>query len=275
MAGLASYVRGGALSDEGIARACDALSEFRQILELLNIYEASVFATASLRNVSNTREALEAIEAATGYDIEILSGEEEALLGYMGAMEELSISEGVFTDVGGASTEVVIFKDGIAQKSKSFAVGSLSLYRNCVKEILPDKGSRIRIESMLKKEIDGEAAFGRGRFSPMIGVGGTSRAVLRMAKKFFDLPDNSNSMTAQQLDILYKTLCREDRKAIDLILWTGAERIHTLVPGMMILRHVLNRFGSDALVVSKYGLREGYLCQKLLRKDINTRKTES
>lgn len=275
MAGLAGYVKGGALSAEGIACACGALLEFRRILELLNIYEAAVFATASLRNVSNTQEALESIEAATGFDIELLSGEEEAQLGYIGAMQELSISGGVFTDIGGASTEVVIFKEGVIQKSDSFSVGSLNLYRNCVKKILPGGASRARIEAMLKKEIDEKTEFDQGKYSPMIGVGGTSRAVLKLAKKFFDFPENSNRITAKQLDLLFSMLCRGDRKAVDLILWTGAERIHTLVPGIMILRHLLKHFESDELIVSKYGLREGYLCQKILKKDINTLKTES
>ena len=183
MAGLAGYVENGALSKEGIACACETLLEFRHTLELLNIHEAAVFATASLRNISNTREALEKIEAATGFPIEMLSGEEEATLGYLGAMQELELSDGVFTDIGGASTEIVVFKDGCAQDSISFAVGSLSLYRNHVKKILPGNEAKNRIEAVLKEEIDAKSHFSQGKHSPLIGVGGTSRAVLRLAKK--------------------------------------------------------------------------------------------
>lgn len=273
MAGLAGYVENGALSKEGIACACEALLEFRHTLELLNIHEAAVFATASLRNISNTREALEKIEAATGFSIEMLSGEEEATLGYLGAMQELELSDGVFTDIGGASTEIVVFKDGCAQDSISFAVGSLSLYRNHVKKILPGNEAKNRIEAVLKEEIDAKSHFSQGKHSPLIGVGGTSRAVLRLAKKTFDLPEDCNSITAAQLERLTSMLCRGDRRAIDLILWAGAERIHTLVPGIMILRHVLEHFKADELIVSKYGVREGYLCQKLLKKNTDTLKT--
>ena len=46
------------------------------------------------------------IQRGTGFAIEVLSGEEEARLGYAGAMEELALSEGLFVDIGGASTEV-------------------------------------------------------------------------------------------------------------------------------------------------------------------------
>lgn len=275
MAGLAGYVKDGALSAEGIACACDALLKFRRILEFLNMHEAAVFATASLRNVVNTKEALTQLEAETGFDIELLSGEEEALLGYMGAMRDLDVSGGVFTDIGGASTEIVIFDKGIAQNVASFSLGALSLYRSCVKRILPNSDSRERIEAMLEEEFDGKANFPRGKQSPMIAVGGTSRAVRKLAKRYFGFPEEHYYITEQQLDLLFNILCLGDRKAIDLILWAGAERIHTLVPGIMILRHIMKYFESDELIVSEYGVREGYLCQRLIKNNTSILKTES
>ena len=72
MAGLAGYVENGALSPEGIRCACDALFEFRQTLDTLNICKAAVFATASLRNISNTEEALSEIESATGFMVQLM-----------------------------------------------------------------------------------------------------------------------------------------------------------------------------------------------------------
>ena len=53
------------------------------------------------------------------------------------------------------------------------------------------------------------------------------------------------------------------------------DRIHTLVPGMLILRHIAARLDAEELVVSKYGVREGYLCQKLLTSNTITPRTES
>lgn len=67
MAGLAGYVEDGRLSAEGIECACAGLLSFRTILQTLNIEDARVFATASLRNITNTAQALAVIQAATGY----------------------------------------------------------------------------------------------------------------------------------------------------------------------------------------------------------------
>ena len=54
-----------------------------------------------------------------------------------------------------------------------------------------------------------------------------------------------------------------EREAAGLILKTAPDRIHTLVPGLMVLVHIIKAFDADELVVSRYGVREGYLCQML------------
>ena len=275
MAGLAGYVEDGVLSSEGIKCACDALLEFRHTVETLGISKIAVFATASLRNISNTEEALPKIESATGFTVEVISGEEEAQLGYIGAMQELHISDGAFVDVGGASTEVVIFEGGKAQTTASFGLGSLNLYRRCVKKILPGSGSLKRITAALQADIDEKKILPQEKHSPLICVGGTARAVLKLAVKYFDLPENCCSITASQLEKLCNLLCQGDRRAVDLILRTEADRIHTIVPGLMILKHIFSHFNANELIVSKYGVREGYLCQKILTEKTITPRIEN
>ena len=273
MAGLAGYVEKGCLSQEGIACAIAALGEFRQTLEMLGIDHTAVFATASLRNIRNTAEALLSIEAASGLSIEVLSGEEEAALGYWGAMQELRLSDGVFVDVGGASTEVVSFKDGAIRESRSFCVGSLSLYKSCVKKILPGDGAQKRIRQAIAAEMKGRLP--QGTPTQVLGVGGTCRAVLKLARQYFGLPQEIQSITREQLEALCALLCQGGREAAELILRTEAERIHTLVPGILILRHIMAHYEAKELIVCKYGVREGYLCQKILRETTTTPKTGS
>lgn len=272
MVGLAGYVSRKKLQPQGIECAVDALLDFRRTLTTLRINQVAVFATASLRNVSNTKEAVERIEAVTGFNVEVISGEEEARLGYAGAMQELLITDGAFIDIGGASTEVVLFKKGKAEEAASFGVGSLSLYRRCVKKIMPGKAGMSRIETILGEEIDQKHMIRQEKRTPIIGVGGTARAVLKISKKYFGLQENSVSVTAAQVRELLEVLSRGDRKAIDLILRNDADRIHTIVPGMMILVHIMDYLESEELIVSRYGVREGYLCQRILTNDISTRR---
>lgn len=272
MAGLAGYVEDGKLSAEGVECACEGLLTFRGILQTLAIDRINVFATASLRNISNTEQALSVIRAATGYSVEVVSGEDEALFGYAGAMQELHLTGGAFLDIGGASTEIVTFEDGKPVDFASFPIGSLSLYRHCVKKILPGDGSLKRLRQEISKTID----VSEGALAPrplLVGVGGTARAVLKLARHYYGISDDCRSMTAEQQDGLCKFLCSGKKEASDLILRLEAERIHTLVPGLLILQHVFHLFLAEQFVVSKYGVREGFLCQRILKNNTDTPRT--
>lgn len=267
MAGLAGYVEDGRLTAEGIECACAGLLTFRSILQTLEIEHICVFATASLRNISNTEQALSVIHAATGYSVEVLSGEEEALLGYAGAMQELHLSSGTFLDIGGASTEFVAFDKGTATNFASFPIGSLSLYRHCVKKILPGSGSLKRLQKEIATIID----VNESDLTPrplLVGVGGTARAALKLARQYYKISEDCHSITAEQLDGLCTFLCSGKKAASDLILRLEADRIHTIVPGILILQHVFHLFRAQQLVISRYGVREGYLCQRILKSNI-------
>src|SRR5699024_6882114 len=85
MAGLAGYIKDGVLSDRGILVACQVLSGFKALLENFDIRDIHVFATASLRNIVNTEDALDTIRAVTGVTVEVVSGSDEATLSFLGA----------------------------------------------------------------------------------------------------------------------------------------------------------------------------------------------
>lgn len=278
MAGLAAYVKDGILSAEGIECAYTGLLNFKEMLESLDIEHVAVFATASLRNIENTEEALSAVKAATGYSVEIVGGKEEAMLGCTGAMQDVHFTGGAFIDIGGASTEIVSFENGHPIAWDSFQVGSLSLYVECVKKILPGEGSLKRMHKVITNTIHKKGSFTFDKRSPLVCVGGTARAVLKIAKKLYNLPVDCRTVSKEQLkDICYR-LYRGDRTAADLVLKIEPDRIHTIVPGLMIMEHVFRLFDSDEIVVSKYGVREGYLCQKILqvnKTDMHIPKIES
>lgn len=272
MAGLAGCVENGRLSAEGIESACSGLLTFRSILQTLEIDSVHVFATASLRNVSNTQQALSVIRAATGYAVEVISGEEEAQLGYAGAMQELQMTSGGFLDIGGASTEIATFEGGAATDFASFPIGSLNLYRRCVKKILPGRSSLKRLRQVIAETLDTR----EGALAPrplIVGVGGTARACLKLARHYYKSSEDCRSITDKQLDGLCEFLCSGKKDAIDMILRMEAERIHTLIPGLLILQHTFHLFHAQQLIVSKYGVREGYLCKKILNSSTDTPKT--
>ena len=263
MAGLAGYVEHGRLTQDGIDCACQSLREFQNTLDLLQIDRLAVFATASLRNITNTAQAVEQIQQTTGIAVEVLTGEAEAECGFYGAACDVEVDDGLFADIGGASAELALFTGRQLQEAVSVPVGSLKLYRDCVKKILPGKESRRRIEETIQVAFSSDVLKAIPCRDHMVCVGGTARAALRLCRKLFGLPENQRTFTREQLDSLAKQLCKSDKDAADLILRYEPERIHTLVPGIMILQYLADRFDVEEITVSHYGVREGYLRRKI------------
>lgn len=99
----------------------------------------------------------------------------------------------------------------------------------------------------------------------LVCTGGTARAVFKLAKHLGFVPENADSMTKEVFDDVGKLLLKDKKKAADIILKVSPERIHTMIPGYMILRHIQRQFGSDVMTAAEYGVREGYLCRKILK----------
>lgn len=265
IAGLAGYVEQGSLSKGGIDRAVSALGHFRDVIDNLSIENVCVFATASLRNINNTEEAVEEISARSGFEIDVISGEEEALLGYQGSMRECHMDSGVFVDVGGASTEAVIFADGAMISSKSYEVGSLKLYKECVSKLVPGKEGIARIREAVNGAFGKKSFRGKGMPDSMICIGGTARAIMKTACYLYDLPADTREITKSQFYEVGRKLLSSQEEAAALILRIAPERIHTMIPGYLILREIADRIEPEIFAVGRCGVREGYLCRKILK----------
>lgn len=97
-AGLAGYVdKKNCLTREGIVRLISVLREFAGVMSLLPDCPVYPFATASLRNIANTSQVLETVWRETGLGIQVLSGQEEALLDYRGAIRRAAMDTGCWS----------------------------------------------------------------------------------------------------------------------------------------------------------------------------------
>ena len=85
-AGLVNYITEGEMSEEGIGVLIDVLQQFCSSLEEISVNSINAFATASLRNVANSEQVLARVFHAVGLKVELLSGEEEAILSFSGAV---------------------------------------------------------------------------------------------------------------------------------------------------------------------------------------------
>ena len=264
MAGLAGYVQGGVLSDSGILVACRTLSSYRALLDNFQVSKMHVFATASLRNISNTGEAVETIRDVTGIPVEVLSGDEEAALSFKGAVLPGGVSTGLLADIGGGSFELVSYEDMSITSACSLPVGSLSLYTRFVNGLFPTPEERKAMRAYVEEQLDRARTAGV-RCSRLCGVGGTIRALNKLSVDVFHKPPESRSMTAEELRELYKLLKKDGRDTLRQILHAAPDRVHTLVPGLVILNTVIKAYGVEQVTASASGVREGYLMDRVMK----------
>lgn len=267
MAGLAGYVSEGVLSPEGIRVACRILLKFRLLLENLGTSEFYAFATASLRNITNTEEALDAIRAETGVALEVLSGAEEAALSFRGALSTAPQPEGtgLLADIGGGSTELVAYGNGVIRAGRSLPLGSLSLYTQMVSGLFPSPEEAKRIRQRARQELHRAGCDDGTVFPHLLGVGGTIRAVGKLCD---DLNGGTQGrlLTAEEIQTLYRLLKKGDKSTLRQILRSTPDRVHTILPGLIILNTVIKTHGVETVTVSTQGVREGYLLRRVMKK---------
>lgn len=265
VAGLAGYVtQDGRMSREGIGRAVEVLSRFRSILDSLGLGEPSVFATASLRNICNTEEAVEAIRRATGFSVQVLSGEKEAVLDYIGATYLLPVEEGLILDIGGGSSELVFFEKGGIRRAVSIPVGSLNMFNKCVGHLLPTEPERRKIEQIVEKALS-KLDLPPAVCPVLCGVGGSIRATGKLVNARKKLPSANRTVYLSTVERILEDFRDEEKETLRKILKVAPERLHTLLPGMTILRSVAKTFGCNTMVISDYGVREGFLIAEILK----------
>lgn len=268
MAGLAGYVEDNKITQEGIDTACKALANFKSIVDNFNIENLLVFATASLRNVENTDEAVSQICKKTGINVEIISGEEEARLDFEGATHNIiDMNSGLLVDIGGGSTELVSYENKEIINAVSIHLGSLKLYKKCVENIIPTKSESEKLQKTSVKELEKVNEIKKQKYSVICGVGGTIRAVLKLNNFIFKAHETNRTITVLNLQKILEVLRKGETEGVNTILKVCPDRIHTIIPGITLLYNIAKFYDCDMITVSSYGVREGYLYDRVINKN--------
>ena len=143
---------------------------------------------------------------------------------------KLNSENGIIADIGGGSSEIVIFKNNKIVENTSLPIGSLNLYSNYVKGILP-----------LKKEIKAIKAE-------------INRQLSVIQNKEFSI---------EQLDNLIDCSKTDRNDLANLILKVKPERIHTAIPGMLIARAIMKKWKISDVLTDRISVRDGYLLRKI------------
>lgn len=101
----------------------------------------------------------------------------------------LNLQDGLLVDIGGGSTELVLYEEGKIQNTMSLPIGSFSLHKKYADDFLPSKREMKRIEKRVLKELNKIEEINIPVNTKIIcGVGGTVRATCKLKNDIYDLP---------------------------------------------------------------------------------------
>ena len=257
-ANLAGHIEDNCLTDEGIDVCCEALVYHRKKATEFDA-EFHVFATAAIRNAKNCDIIVKKIKEKTDIDMEILSGSDEGELSFLGAYEDFGVKCGVMADVGGGSSEVIVFDDGKIISVQSVPIGSLKAYKNFVKGEIPTKVEAENIKEEIIKYLDQNPDFKNVSTDCLCLVGGGVRAANKLSTAVL----NSENLSVKGVDIMLDSFCG-DESSLFIFEKLVPKRKLTITPGLAIYSAIGNYFGADKIHISDKGIKEGYVKKYLL-----------
>ena len=268
LVGLAGYVRDGVMQPEGIARAAKVLQGFQKFLQTFRITQVVAFTTAALRNAKNSKEAVSELEQRTGLHIRVISGEEEAAYDFVGATHDLVADDGLIFDIGGGSTEVVAYRGRQIAAKVSIPLGSLGLRTGCVQDVLPTRAECLVMEKRAEKAVAQLADFPSGDVADVVGIGGTFKGAQARYNTVYNQPMTNQRMAMRELRALIPEFQSDagisEQMTIQLMK-AVPERMHTILPGLIIADALARRFHTQNIIYSDSGVREGFIYTEILK----------
>jgi exopolyphosphatase/guanosine-5'-triphosphate,3'-diphosphate pyrophosphatase len=250
-----------------IERAIAALSSFQRTLTQHFVAHLSVVGTSAIRDAVNQKSFLLSVRELVGFDVEVLSGEEEARLTFLGANQILQNREGpmLMVDIGGGSTELIVAEGEVPHFMTSLPLGVVHLTEKYLRHDPPLLEECHAMQSEIARIIsDAVPSFpsGKGLFA---GTAGTLTTLAAIAQKMarYDVERINRyillkEMIEEILKMILKTPIKDRLKIIGLE--PGREEI--IVAGTFILLAIMEVCHYDLVTVSDYGLREGVLVDR-------------
>lgn len=258
------------LAPDAIERTTDVLGRFARRARALHAERIRVGATAALRDASNAKGFERRVRELTGSDAEIVSGEKEAELSFLGAtrgLEETGLGVTppyLVLDIGGGSTEFVL---GVERPSAALStqMGSVRLTERFVTTDPPNKeelGALRRAVGETLDEVERSIPLADAR--TFVAVAGTATTVqaIALGLGFYD-PERIHrtrlSLEDAERVAARLTAMRTPERAALPVMAPG--RADVIVAGATILVEVMRRFGFDEALVSETDILDGLVFQ--------------
>ncbi len=258
----------GFISNEAIKLNIDALSNYINICEENKCEKIFCIATSAVRDAKNGQEFTKLAKEICNIDIEVISGEEESELGFMGVTHGSSEEENILViDIGGGSTEFIVGDKNGIKFSKSENIGALRMTEKFLSSKLNNESNYKEMEKFIENTIFNTINnINKYDIKKVIGIGGTITTVSAINQQMevysMEKIHNSKIMHYEIKNILQnlKKMTLNDKKRVKGL---HEKRADIIVAGVNILDIIMKNIKKDIIFVSEYDNLEGLICQKL------------
>ncbi len=261
--------RDGRLDERAMQRTIDVLGEFRRVMNHHDVKRARATATAAARDASNTDEFARRVTEVLGTAPEVLDGEEEGRLTYLGATAGLASAEGPYLviDVGGGSTELV-GGPATAPIAVSLEIGCVRGTERFLRHDPPLatelQALRTDVHQLVRATLEARPELGGA--AHLLGVAGTVAALVRLDRGIL-VYDRSRVHHAQLRLAAIERLIGElgavslarrlERPALE------PERADVIIGGATVLAEAMVALGFAELTASESDLLDGIVAELL------------
>lgn len=245
------------IQPQAIERAAVIIKKYRAICDELGVVKIRAVATSAMRDAENRDEVCEVFKSLLKTDIEIIPGEEEARLSYLGTAENHDLSTVI--DIGGGSTEIVTGESLHIGSRISLNIGAVRFTERFLKEKPALQENITAAENEIRAQL-----FKAGGRTPgtIYAVAGTPTTLAAIAQGLQEFSRDTIHGYVLKLDVIegiLEKLLKSSLEEIVEIRGVHPQRADILPAGALILKEILHFLKADSCVVSAQGLRYGVL----------------
>src|SRR5918993_4790140 len=235
----------GTISKAKIGMVLQTMKAYRHLCNAYDVEHIKACATSAMRDAGNSNDIIRKVKMETGIGIEIISGDLEAGLIYENHVAENMSKDHsyLYIDVGGGSTELSFFSNGILKYKRSFNIGTIRLLKNMVTDKEWDE-----MKDMVKALIKSPQKV------VAIGSGGNINKGFSMRKRKGGKP-----LSLELLRDYYKELSSVPLAERIARYSLREDRADVIVPALQIYNNVMRWANAEEIYVPKIGLADGLI----------------
>ncbi len=249
------------ISKDKIQSLYHVLGEFKKIILANNSEHNILTATNAFRIASNANKIINEVKNKFGFDIQVVTGKEEAKLSFLGVVGDyLDENKTMVIDIGGGSTEIILGQDGRINFNESYQVGVVSGTEKYLKHQPPFAEDMEKFKNFINNTLN---KIGKNLFLPKrtIAIAGTptTLACMKIGLDHYDeFAIEGSTLTKDELSDFIKQLSKLSLIEIKSTYKSIVEgRADVLLAGTIILHSILEYFNIDEVLVSTKGIRYG------------------